>query len=190
MAKANLGACLSGGWNLFKQNALTHVVAFALVSLVTSISMGLLAGPMLVGYLRMIAREDNGEKAQIGDVFRGFDNVVPALVAGLISFLVLSLGFALCFIPGLLILALPTVALYLVAQGESDGVAAFNRAWSVVTKNLGSAFWCALVLGIASSLGMLLCWVGILVTAPISMIGSFYMARQLLGEEAPRLEQA
>lgn len=190
MAKTDLGACLSGGWNLFKQNAITHVVAFVLVILIGSMSMGLLAGPMFVGYLRMIAKEDRGERAQIGDLFRGFDDFVPALVAGLISSLVLWLGFMLCFIPGLLILALPTVALYLVAQGEGDGVAAFNRAWSVVTKNLGAAFWCAFVLSLVGSLGLLLCYVGVFVTAPISMIGSYYMARQLLGEEAPRLEQA
>lgn len=187
MATASVGTCLSAGWALFKKNPLTHVVAWVLVSAVGSISVGLLAGPMLVGYMRMIEREDRGEKAQIGDVFRGFDDLVPALVAGLISFLVLSLGFALCFIPGLLIMALPVVALYLVAHGEQDGVAAFNRAWSTVTKNLGSAFWCALVLGIVGGLGALLCWVGVLVTAPVSMIASYYMARQLLGDDVARL---
>lgn len=183
MASTNVGDCLSGAWGLFKKNALTHVVTSLLVGVVSSISGGLLIGPMVVGYMRMIAKEQNGEQAQIGDVFRGFDDFMPAFVAGLISLLVLSLGFFLCFIPGLLILALPSVALYLVAQGERDGVAAFNQAWRIVTKNLGAAFWCALVLSSVGSLGMLLCWVGVLVTAPLSMIGSYYMARQLVGDD-------
>ena len=97
--------------------------------------------------------------------------------------LVVSLGFMLCFIPGLLIMALPPVALFLVARGERDGVAAFSQAWSIVTKNLGSAFFCSLVLGIVGSLGFLLCWVGALLTLPLSTIGSYYMARQLVGDE-------
>lgn len=188
MAAVNVGACLSGAWGLLKKNALTHVVATLLVGVVGSISGGLLMGPMVVGYMRMVAREHNGERAQIGDVFRGFDDFVPAFVAGLISVLVVSLGFFLCFIPGLLILALPSVALYLVAQGEKDGVAAFNQAWRIVTQNLGSAFVGAFVLSIVGSLGLLLCWVGVLVTAPLSMIGSYDMARQLVGDDPLRIE--
>lgn len=188
MATASVGACLSGAWAIFKKNALTHVVSSFLVAVVGGISGGLLVAPMLVGYMRMIAKEHNGELSQIGDVFRGFDDFVPAFVAGLISMLVLTFAFFLCFIPGLLILALPTVALYLVAQGERDGVVAFNRAWSIVTKNLGAAFWCAFVLSIVGSLGVLLCWVGVFLTAPLSMIGSYYMARQLVGDEPLRIE--
>ena len=184
MASASVGDCLSGAWGTFKKNVLTHVVCTLLVMVVAGISAGLLAGPMMVGYMRMIERETRGEAVQIGDVFRGFDDFVPAFVAGLISSLVVSLGFMLCFIPGLLILALPTVALYRVARGERDGVAAFNQAWRIVTKNLGAAFWCAFVLSIVGGLGALLCWVGVLVTAPLAMIGSYYMARQLVGDEA------
>lgn len=182
MASVSVGACLSGAWGLFKKNPLTHVVATLLVGVVSSVSSGLLTGPMVVGYMRMIAKEQRGEAAQIGDVFRGFDDFVPAFVAGLISLLVVSLGLMLCFIPGLLILALPSVALSLVAQGEKDGVAAFNQAWRIVTKNLGAAFWCALVLSVVGSLGLLLCGIGVLVTGPLSMIGSYFMARQLLGD--------
>ena len=182
MASVSVGACLSGAWGLFKKNPLTHVVATLLVGVVSSVSSGLLTGPMVVGYMRMIAKEQRGEAAQIGDVFRGFDDFVPAFVAGLISLLVVSLGLMLCFIPGLLILALPSVALSLVAQGEKDGVAAFNQAWRIVTQNLGAAFWCALVLSIVGGLGVLLCGIGVLVTGPLSMIGSYFMARQLLGD--------
>ena len=184
---ASVGACLSGAWKVYKKNAVTHVVCTLLVSVVGAVSAGLLAGPMLVGYMRMIEREDRGEAVSIGDVFRGFDDLVPALVAGLISMLVLTLGFALCFIPGLLIMALPSVALFLVARGERDGVAAFSRAWQLVIKNLGSAFFCALVLSVVGSVGFLLCWVGALVTMPISMIGTFYLARQLVGDEPVRI---
>ena len=35
----------------------------------------------------------------------------------------------------------------------------------------------------AGALGFLLCWVGALLTLPLSTIGSYYMARQLVGDE-------
>ncbi len=56
MASANVGECLSGAWSIYKRNAITHVVCTFLVMAVTSLSAGLLAGPMIVGYLRMIER--------------------------------------------------------------------------------------------------------------------------------------
>ena len=140
MASASVGDCLSGAWGTFKKNVLTHVVCTLLVMVVAGISAGLLAGPMMVGYMRIIERETRGEAVQIGDVFRGFDDFVPAFVAGLISSLVVSLGFMLCFIPGLLVMALPPVALFLVARGERDGVAAFSQAWISVTM-VARSYW-------------------------------------------------
>ena len=85
MASASVGDCLSGAWGTFKKNVLTHVVCTLLVVVVAGISAVLLVGPMMVGYMRMIERETRGEAVQIGDVFRGFDDFVPAFVAGLIS---------------------------------------------------------------------------------------------------------
>lgn len=185
MASANVGTCLSSAWSVFKNNFWTHVVTSLLVALVASVSAGLLTGPMVVGYMRMIDKERQGQSVSIGDVFRGFDDFVPSFVTGLISMLVLWVGFMLCFIPGLLIMALPSVALYLVAQGERDGVAAFTKAWRIVIKNLGSAFLCALILGIVGSLGSLLCGIGVIFTLPLAFIGQYYMAAQLVGDDAP-----
>lgn len=182
MASLQIGACLSDAVTLYKKNFWTHVVVSLLVMAVGSVSAGLLAGPMLVGYIRMLDKEHNGEAVEIGDVFRGFDDFVPAFVASLICMLVLWVGFLLCFIPGLLIMALPVIALFLVARGESDGVEAFKQAWRIVTKNLLASCLCALLLGLVGSLGGLLCGIGMIFTLPIALIGQYYMARQLVGD--------
>ena len=116
MASASVGDCLSGAWGTFKKNVLTHVVCTLLVMVVAGISAGLLAGPMMVGYMRMIERETRGEAVQIGDVFRGFDDFVPAFLAGLISSLVGSLGFLLCWVGALLTLPLSTIGSYYMAR--------------------------------------------------------------------------
>lgn len=184
MSNIRVGACISEAWDLFKANIVIHVVCSLLATLVSSLSAGLLLAPMMVGYMRMIERQKQGEAIQMGDIFRGFDDFVPSFVAGLISLLVIAVGLFLCVIPGLLIMMIYTVSLYLVAQGERDGVAAFNQAWKLVTGNLLSMALGGLLLSIIGSIGFLLCWVGGLLTMPIALIASHLLAKQLVGDKA------
>lgn len=179
MAAPDIGTCVSAGINGLKKDPVTHIVTSLLIGIVGGATAGLLTGPMMVGYMRMIQREDEGHKAEIADVFKGFDDFVPALLAVLLSTIIVSIGFMLCFIPGLLIMAIVPVAAYLVAVGEKDGIQAISRAWDAVKANLASAFFCGLVLGIVGSLGGLLCGIGIILTLPIAFIGSYHMAKQL-----------
>ena len=179
MAAPDIGACISAGINGLKKDPVTHIVTTLLIGIVGGATAGLLTGPMVVGYMRMIKREDEGHKAEIADVFKGFDDFVPALLAVLLSSIIVSIGLMLCIIPGLLIIALVPTAAYLVAVGEKDGINAIKRAFEAVKKNLLSAFFCALVLGIVGSIGGLLCGVGVILTLPIAFIGSYHMAKQL-----------
>jgi uncharacterized membrane protein len=179
MAAPDIGSCVSAGINGLKKDPITHIVTSLLIGIVGGVTAGVLTGPMMVGYMRMIKREDEGHKPEIADVFKGFDDFVPALLAVLMSSIIVAIGFMLCVIPGLLIMALVPTAAYLVAVGESDGINAIRRAFEAVKANLVSAFFCALVLGIVGSIGSILCGIGIILTLPIGFIGSYHMAKQL-----------
>lgn len=184
MAAPDIGTCVSAGIAGFRKEPVTHIVATLLVAIIGNISFGLLIGPMIVGYMQLIKIQEDGGTPQIGDVFKGFDDFVPALLAGLISVIIVGIGFMLCILPGLLIMAIIPVATYLVAVGEKDGVNAVKRAWAVVKDNLVGAFLCSLVLGILGQLGAIACFVGILITLPISFIGMYHMSRQLTNDGA------
>lgn len=185
MAAPDIGACVSAGISGLKNNPLTHIVATLLVVIIANVSFGILAGPMMVGYMRLVRIEDQGGKAGIGDVFKGFDDFVPALLAVLVGGIVVAVGFVLCVIPGLLIMALVPTAAYLVAVGEKDGIEALKRAWAVVKENLLASCLCSLVLAIIGSLGAILCGVGIVITMPIAFIGMYHMAGQLTAANGP-----
>lgn len=105
MAAPDVGACVSAGYNGFKKDPVTHIVATLLVIIIGNVSAGLLLGPMIVGYMRLIKIQEDGGTPQIGDVFKGFDDFVPALLAGLVSGILVAIGFMLCILPGLLIMA-------------------------------------------------------------------------------------
>jgi len=179
MAAPDIGTCVSAGINGLKKDPVTHIVSALLIGIVGGATAGLLTGPMMVGYMRMIKREEEGGKAEIADVFKGFDDFVPALLAVLISSIIVGIGFMFCVIPGLLIMALVPTAAYLVAVGEKDGINAIKRAFEAIKANLLGSVFCALVLGIVGSIGGLLCGIGMILTLPIAFIGMYHMAKQL-----------
>ncbi len=80
MAAPDIGACVSAGVAGLKKNPLAHIVGNVLVMVVGGVSAGLLTGPMLVGYMRMVKAEDEGREIEFTDVFKGFDDLVPALL--------------------------------------------------------------------------------------------------------------
>ena len=179
MSAPDLGACISAGIAGLTKNFITHVVASLLVGIVSNISFGLLSGPMVVGYMKMVKKEDEGGTAEIGDVFKGFDDFVPALVSALVGGIIVTIGFFLCIIPGLLLMALIPCAAYLVATGEKDGINALKRAWPPIKANLVMAALSMLVLGIIGQIGIIACFIGILITLPVSFIGMYHLAKQL-----------
>lgn len=179
MASPNISDCVSAGFSGLKNNPVTHIVATLLVIFISGVGFGLLTGPMVVGYMKMIKIEDEGGKPEIADVFKGFENFVPALLAVLVGSIIVSIGYMLCVLPGMLLMAIIPTAAYLVACDENDGINALKRAWVAVKGNLLGAFFCMLILGIIGNLGVILCFVGIIVTLPIAFIGSYHMAKQL-----------
>jgi uncharacterized membrane protein len=186
MAAPDIGTCVSAGINGLKKDPVTHIVTTLLIGAVGGVTAGVLTGPMVVGYMRMIQREEQGAKVEFADVFKGFDDFVPALLAVLVSSIIVGIGFMLCFVPGLLIMALVPTAAYLVAVGEKDGINAIRRAFDAIKANLLGSVFCSLVLGIVGSIGGLLCGVGMLLTLPIAFIGMYHMAKQLTdGGAAP-----
>ncbi len=179
MASPEIGTCITAGINGLKKNTATHIVTVLLVAIVGGVSFSILTGPLLIGYMRMIKVEDEGGTPEIADVFKGFDDFVPALLAVLVSSIIVSIGFLLCVIPGLLIMALAPTAAYLVAVGEKDGINAIKRAFGAIKANMLSSIVCTLVLGIVGGIGSIACGIGAVVTMPIAFIGMYHMAKQM-----------
>jgi uncharacterized membrane protein len=179
MAAPKIGECLSAGIDGLKKNPIAYIVGFLMLAAVNAMTFSLLLGPLWVGYMRMVKIDDEGGKAEIGDLFKGFDDLVPALVAGILSSVIVFAGTMLCIVPGILVAPIIPTSLYLVATGEKDGVNAVKRAWKAISKNLIESFACGLVLNVVGMVGFMLCCVGIFVTLPITFIGNYHMAKQL-----------
>jgi uncharacterized membrane protein len=177
----SVGKVISHAFADLKSNFLTHVVATLLTSIIGGFAFGLLVAPLQVGYMKLEDKIHAGQSATFTDIFKGFDHFVPALVAFLISAVITGIGFLFCIIPGLVLMPLIPVSLYLVSQGENDGVQAVQRAWDYLKSNLLMAMITMLVLSALGSLGIIFCFVGIFLTLPLVYIGSYHMAKELVG---------
>jgi len=177
MAAASIGDCFSYGVDNLKKNPGFSIVGYLLVSLIGGATMGILQGPLVVGYFKGLAKVDRGEKAEIGDVFSGFDNIGAGIVVGIIHLV----AFMLCIIPGLVIAPAVLAAYRLIAEGEKDGMAAFKKGWAQAKPNLVGALITIIVVGFVCSLGAIACYVGMFVTMPIAVGGFYLLAGSLLG---------
>ena len=84
----NPSDCISNGWNLVKQNYGLFfgisVVALLMMSCIPCLNI-FIAGPVMCGVYYCFLQEMRREPVSFGDMFKGFETFVPAMVVGLIS---------------------------------------------------------------------------------------------------------
>lgn len=126
-----------------------------------------------VGYVRYLLRLCRGEQVEIGELFRGWDCFLPALLYAL----VLSVSyFILSWLPGIGILLATVVVLaalpgyVAVLENRMDGVTAFK--WSLETIRQDPFNWGVILISSSFlfSLGALFFGLGVLITLPLATL--------------------
>ena len=181
MNNIDLGRVISTTIDIYKRDWLMHIVATIVFSIVSGLSFGLLNGTVMAGYFRALQATEQGNAFQLGDMFSSFnDQLGLSLITGLIATVLVAVGFIFCFVPGLLLLPMIPLAIGAITLGtETDGVEAIKRAWEQLKANWLMAIITMVVLSFLSSLGAILCGVGIFLTAPLYLVGMYAMTSQL-----------
>lgn len=179
MALQNLdiGNELSRGWRLFKENMGMLILASVLMVVISSISLGILAGPMLAGMFLLIQRllKNDPIKPQAGDIFKGLDYFGASF---LLVFLVELIVVVLCIIPVINILA-PLAGLlsalvilwgmsFVVFQ-KCTATDALRKVFAYIKSGeftIPLVF--ALIISIIGGLGSIVCGIGVFFTIPLA----------------------
>ncbi|MGU3290968.1 hypothetical protein [Williamsia sp. M5A3_1d] len=122
-----------------------------------------------------------GQKAQIGAMFR-FRKLADVIVASLLVGLIVGVGLALFYLPGIIAGFLLTYTLYFVIEDGLSPVAAIKASFRLSTGRFGDVFVLLLLSGIIGGLGAIVCYVGVVVTAPIAAIAQAYGFRMFTGK--------
>ena len=169
------------GFEVFKENIWLLVIANVIVTVLMSITAGILAGPLSAGMVLItLALIDKKEpKPQVSDVFKGFEVFLQSFLFCIVFWVGLGLiCLLLSMIPCLgqiLIIALSLAAsvslmfgIFLIADKKLDFWTAAQESYYMVRNNIWSFLGFCIVVGVLAQIGAVVCCIGIFFTAPIA----------------------
>jgi hypothetical protein len=191
-----LGDWLSYGWQVYKENWLLMSMATLLGGFLSVVTVGILAGPLLMGMYRMAFKTIREERPEMADLFKWDGRFLQAFLACLILFLISAglsgmgnnnalaalLNFVFTpFLTMLLGLSMPHIL-----ERNMDIAKAINEVGRKIFSKDALMWWIVgLVFAAISVGGLIACGVGILVTIPWMISSSAIAYRDMFGIDDP-----
>ena len=186
----DIGVELGKGWELYKANMGLLVVASLIGMAISLVTCGVLGGPMSAGLFLIVRRllAKDPVKPQAGDVFKGFDYFVQALLLfvllGVVSFVlaaVLNVIPVLGQLAGMVVsMFTGSVMMWGILFVVHQKLSAMDAVKKIFEGLKSGDLVMPLVFGVIacflSGLGMIACLVGVIFTAPFAYccLGSVY----------------
>jgi uncharacterized membrane protein len=170
LIKASWGPTTANAGPLIGGVVLALIITFG-SSFIPFVGPLLVQGPLQFGLYTVALAASRGKVADFQDVFAGFQNFVPAFVAGLLVGIFTTIGTIFCVIPGILvsILYLP-VYLYMIEE-KLDFWPAMERSRIVVMDNFAQWGLLFLVIFLMNAIATVFtCGLGLLITIPMTMV--------------------
>ena len=147
-------------------------LGFRLISAIVTTFLSAMLFKVAIGQIRT-------GRADFGEMFNIFDNAGALALAAVLSSIIISIGFVLLIIPGIIAALGLGMVIPLVIDGKLDALSALQRSWEVMKNHLLSYFVLGLVLVLVNILGACACGVGLLVTIPLSFLTLALVYRDL-----------
>jgi uncharacterized membrane protein len=182
----NIGRWISEGWNLINQD-LGFYVVLTLVFLAISIAAGstvlgiVLIGPLQAGYYYILFRKLQGQSVSIGDIGKGFDVFVSAMLMGIVVAAFTTFGFILCILPGFVVMAWYIFAPAFVMEQKLDFWQAMEKSRLLVRNHLFEFIMFIIVQILLILVGIICCLVGVLIAVPLCMAATAVAYRDMVG---------
>lgn len=182
-----IGEWISEGWELVKSDLWNFIIItliFFLIEIAASftyIGTLIVTGPLLCGYYYIILNKIRGGKINIGDLAKGFNFFVPALLAFLLISILTTIGLIFCIVPGLIIGAMYQFTFPLIVEKKLGFWEAMEESRKIIWPHIFQFTIFIIVLGLIVILGVLLCCVGTLITIPIGYCSMAYAYKDMVG---------
>lgn len=207
----SIGEALKFGWATFKSNVWFFLLMFVILFAVNliSIPINLLAesaspGPTAsasvavvniaiviiqtiigLGFVNISIKFANGDKPRLADLFNVYPLFFKYLLGGILAGLIILVGLILFIIPGIIWSLKFAFFTYFIVDQKMGPIKALkasaNLTYGVKWKLLGFIIISALL----NFLGILLLFVGLIVTSSVLMVAQAFIYRQLLSQIQP-----
>ena len=176
----DIGKLFQRSWGLFQAKPVEHILASLVVFVLSMLSLGLLFGPLSVGQIRMIEKQQRGESIAVNDVFAGFSSFGPAFLTSLIILIGVFIGTLLLVLPGLLVGLAWGFAIWFVALEGASPTAALSGSWQLLKNHTVSVLVVFVLLGVVNAVASSIV-LATLLTAPLSMIFGTLAYQEMVG---------
>ena len=171
----DIGKCFSEGWDLYKGNMGVLILGYLIVSVISGFTLGILSGPLLVGYFMIVDRliKNDPEKPGAGDVFKGMSKFGPAFVAMLLFIVVAMVASLLPVIGQIAAYIISPLLMFTIMFITFEDLGVIDAFKKVIKGVTSGEMLMPIVLGILANLvggvGAFLCLIGIIFTMPFAM---------------------
>ncbi|WP_347216577.1 beta-carotene 15,15'-monooxygenase [Chryseobacterium sp.] len=131
----------------------------------------LLLTPLYVGLIYMVNKFNTKTPIEFSDLFIGYrQNFVNILIYSFISGLISSVALSLCFLPFIFVYPFLLIGYPILLFENSSAIDALSKSFNIAKENYGTFLGISFLGMLISVAGVILCGIGLLVTAPFIMI--------------------
>ncbi|MFP3834447.1 beta-carotene 15,15'-monooxygenase [Chryseobacterium sp. SIMBA_028] len=131
----------------------------------------LLLTPLYVGLIYMVNKFNTKNPIEFSDLFIGYrQNLVNILIYSFISGIISSIAMGLCFLPFLFVYPFLLLGYPILLFENASAMDALSRSFNIAKENYGTFLVTSLLGLLISGAGIILCGIGLIVTAPFIMI--------------------
>jgi uncharacterized membrane protein len=159
---------LSESWALFKDDLVLYVVATLLVFVISAVTLGLCAGPMFVGFIKLVRKRMRGEEGTATDVFDGFSEFGASLIAMILIGLGVVIG-SILVLPGVIFGFITAFTFHAIALDGLGATAAIGQSYTLIKENLAPSLVLLLIVAVLNAVGGSIIF-GALFATPFSLI--------------------
>ena len=163
---AQTGKWISDGWQLISGDLFVIVLASLVGSIVANVTFGILAGAFAVGINILLTRKILYNKVDMGDLFKGIKHWLDGLLAVIVIAVFVFLGSLLCIIPGFVVAAMYMFTFHFIFDKRLGFWEAMQASHNIVKRDYFGYTIFLVVIGLINILGVIACFVGVLVTIP------------------------
>jgi uncharacterized membrane protein len=183
VAPSNNSDSYDGGFSIgYSATGFAGLLVLFLGTLITLLVVGAMSSAYLGGILDIA----NGQQVEIGSFFKP-RNIANVVVASLIVGIASSIGYALCFLPGLAVTVFTMFTTVAIIDRNLSAIDGIKASVDITKTNLGQVLLTWLVIAAITVVGAVVCGVGLLVAVPVAVLLLVHTYRKLTGGQVAPL---
>ncbi|MGN7866381.1 beta-carotene 15,15'-monooxygenase [Chryseobacterium sp.] len=144
---------------------------------------GLLLSPLYVGLIYMVNKYNTKSPIEFSDLFIGYrQNFVNILLYSFLSGLISAVAAMLCFFPLIFVYPLLLIGYPILLFENASATDAISKSFNIAKENYGTFLLTGILGMLISVAGVVLCGIGVILTAPFMMIVMYSTYCAFLGK--------